>query len=141
MPLEFDPHVEAVIGSALDVHRQLGPGLLESAYQRCLAHSLARTGHHVAQQVPLAIIFDGCHVDCGYRVDMIVDDAVLVELKSVEHLLPIHGAQVLTYLKLAGLRHGLLINFNVALLKTGLRSFLNPQARAQQVAKPARPAD
>ncbi len=128
MGLETSPLVGQVIGCAIDVHRALGPGLLESSYGHCLAHKLRQSGISFRTQVRVPIEFEGLEIDCGYRADLIVGGLVLVELKSVEQLLPIHMAQTLTYLKLAKLRHGLLINFNVQILKSGLRSLLNPHA-------------
>ena len=125
VPLVTSPTVNLVIGCAIDVHRALGPGLLESAYERCLAHKFKQTGLAFRRQVPLPIEFEGVRIECGYRVDFIVENTVLVELKSIERLLPVHCAQTLTYLKLSGLSHGLLINFNVPVLASGLKSFLN----------------
>jgi GxxExxY protein len=122
--VEESPLVREVIGCAIEVHRTLGPGLLESAYEQCLAHELSQRKISFAMQKQLAVEYKGIHIDCGYRIDMVIQDELLLELKSVEHLLPIHEAQILTYLKLAGLRHGLLINFNVRLLCDGIRSFL-----------------
>lgn len=112
---------ERIIGCALTVHRALGPGLLESAYQTCLAHELSLAGLRVATERMLPIHYRDVAIDAGYRPDIVVEDCVLVELKAVERLLPIHEAQVLTYLKLSGIKLGLLINFNVRLLKTGIR--------------------
>ena len=112
---------DSVIGAAIAVHRELGPGLLESAYEKCLAFELGRTGLAVAVQQEIPIAYKGQTIDCGYRADLIVEGKVLVELKSVEQLLPVHTAQVLTYLKLSGLNTALLINFNVPLLKNGIK--------------------
>lgn len=112
---------EAVIGAAIEVHRQLGPGLLESAYEACLFRELTERGLNVARQVSLPVLYKGTQVDCGYRLDLLVEDEVVVELKAVESLLPIHNAQVITYLKLSGYPIGLLINFNVTMLRNGLR--------------------
>lgn len=103
------------------VHRQLGPGLLESVYEACLAHELERRGHYVARQSALPVVYDTVKLEAGYRVDLIVDDTVIVEVKSVEGIAPVHEAQLLTYLRLSGRRLGFLINFNVALLKDGIR--------------------
>jgi GxxExxY protein len=110
----------AIIGGAIEVHREFGPGLLESAYEQCLRHELKLRGLNVQFQIPLPVLYKGERVDCGYRVDMIVNNAVLLELKAVEHLLPIHEVQLLTYLRLTRIRVGLLINFNVELLKRGI---------------------
>jgi GxxExxY protein len=111
---------EQIIGAAIEVHRALGPGLLESAYQHCLAYELSLRGLTVGYEVPLPVIYKGTHVDCGYRLDIVVNDAVILELKSVDKLGPIHEAQLLTYLRLSGKRVGLIINFNVELLKSGI---------------------
>jgi GxxExxY protein len=112
---------EAVIGCAIEVHRFLGPGLLESAYEICLAYELMSKGHQVERQRQVPVVYRGVHVECGYRLDLVVDEGVIVEVKAVENLLPIHSAQLLSHLKLSGLPLGLLINFNVGLLKQGLR--------------------
>lgn len=112
---------EGIIGAAIEVHRELGPGLLESAYETCLAHELAERGFRVERQVPLPVRYKGVALDCGYRLDLVVDGEVIVELKAVKAFEPIHTAQLLTYLRLAGLRVGLLLNFNVAVLKQGIR--------------------
>ena len=109
------------IDAAVQVHKTLGPGLLESAYEHCLAHELTLRGVAVQRQLGLPVVYQGEKLDAGYRLDLVVDSSVIVEVKSVEALAPIHHAQVLTYLKLSGLRVGLLINFNVVLLKQGIR--------------------
>jgi GxxExxY protein len=114
-----------VIGAAIEVHRELGPGLLESAYEACLRHELQRRGVRVDRQVPVPVSYKGLHLECGYRLDLLVEDQVIVELKAVESLLPIHEAQLLTYLKLYQRRLGLLINFNVPVLKNGIKRLLN----------------
>ncbi|MBZ5704049.1 MAG: GxxExxY protein [Acidobacteriia bacterium] len=111
---------EAIIGAAIEVHRELGPGLLESAYEECFCHELHLRGLTFQRQIELPVSYKGLKFDCGYRLDVIVDDAVIVELKSIEHILPIHHAQLLTYLRLAGKKVGLLINFNVSVLKNGI---------------------
>jgi GxxExxY protein len=116
---------EAIIGAAIDVHREIGPGLLESAYQACLAYELLDRGYRIEQQKPLPLIYKGVRLDCGYRLDFVVDDRVIVELKSVDDLSAVHEAQLLSYLKLSGLKIGLLINFNVKMLKYGIRRFVN----------------
>jgi len=110
-----------IIGGAFEVHRILGPGLLESVYRACLARELAIRGLQVRQEVAIPVKFKEFELDCGYRVDLVVGDAVIVELKSAERLLPIHDAQLLTYLKLSNLHVGLLINFNTAPLRHGIR--------------------
>jgi GxxExxY protein len=110
-----------IIGAAIEVHQALGPGLLESAYEECLAHEMRLRGLSFLRQVSLPVTYKGVELDCAYRLDFLVNDTVVIELKSVEALLPIHTAQVLTYLKLGNWNLGLLINFNVTLLKNGLR--------------------
>jgi len=112
---------EKIIGAAIEVHRALGPGLLESAYEACLVHELASMGLAVAEQVELPVMYKGKRVDCAFRMDLIVEGVVVVEVKAVESLAPIHEAQLITYLKLSGLRVGLLINFNVRVLKDGIK--------------------
>ena len=116
-----DPVTERVIGLAIEVHRALGPGLLESAYEECLAYELAQHQLCFQRQVPLPIVYKAVQLECGYRIDFVIDDWLIVELKTVEKLLPIHEAQLLTYLKLTGLKVGLLMNFNVPVLKDGIR--------------------
>ncbi len=112
---------ETIIGAAIDVHRVLGPGLLESAYEACLTFELVQRGLKVEQQKPLPVIYKNINLDCGYRLDLLVEKSVIVEIKAVENILPIHEAQLLSYLKLSGCKVGLLINFNVQLLRNGLR--------------------
>jgi len=115
---------EKIIGAAIAVHKELGPGLLESAYEACLIYELAQNGLKVESQKPLPVSYRGVHIDCGYRIDLLVEDQIILELKSVEKLEPIHEAQILSYLKLSGYKIGLLINFNVSLLKNGIRRFV-----------------
>jgi GxxExxY protein len=110
-----------IIGAAIEVHRELGPGLLESAYEACLRYELEQRGLRVVQQLVLPVVYKGIEIDCGYRIDLLVEDKVLIELKAVEKLDKIHEAQILTYLKLSKRWLGLLINFNVALLKNGIK--------------------
>jgi len=112
---------EAILGAAIEVHRTLGPGLLESAYEACLAYELVHGGLQVERQKELPLRYRGVSLACGYRMDLLVEDAVVVEVKAVDRLEPIHEAQVLSYLKLSGKHLGLLINFNVKMLKTGIR--------------------
>ncbi|MDX9982001.1 MAG: GxxExxY protein [Lentisphaeria bacterium] len=119
--MEFDKLSKRVIGCALEVHRQLGPGLLESAYEAALSLELEQQGIPHARQVELDVQYKGVTLDCHYRLDLVVDRRLLVELKSVDSLEPIHEAQLLTYLKLSGLKTGLLINFNETLLKNGIK--------------------
>jgi len=116
---------ETVLGAAIEVHRALGPGLLESAYEACLAYELGRRGLKVEQQHPLPVVYHEVRLDCGYRVDLLVEDSVIVELKAVDKVAPIHEAQLLSYLKLSGCKVGLLINFNVKVLKDGVRRIVN----------------
>jgi len=123
--MELNEITEKVIGCAIKVHRALGPGLLESTYEVCLAHELVKEGLKVKTQVALPVIYDGLRLDAGYRIDVLVEDAVIVELKSIESLHPIHEAQVISYLKLSGKKIGLLINFNVKLLKSGIKRLVN----------------
>jgi GxxExxY protein len=110
-----------IIGAAIEVHKELGPGLLESAYEACLRYELEQRGVKVIQQLTLPVVYKGIDVECGYRIDLLVEDTVLIELKAVEKLDKIHEAQVLTYLKLSKRWLGLLVNFNVALLKNGIK--------------------
>ena len=116
---------DKIIGVAIDVHRALGPGLLESAYEACMLHDIIEKGLKVEQQKPLPVTYKGVKLDCGYRLDLFVENEVIVELKSVEMLLPIHKAQVMSYLKLSGCKVGLLINFNVKMLKNGIQRIVN----------------
>jgi len=122
--MEFSELSNRVIGCAIDVHRELGPGLLESTYEQCLAHELSLNGIEFKIQHPVAVNYKGIRLDCGYRVDVLVDNQIILELKSVDELKGIHEAQLLTYMKLAGIKQGFLINFNVRMLKQGLKSFV-----------------
>jgi GxxExxY protein len=119
---------QAIIAAAIEVHKKLGPGLLESSYLACLAFELMERGFKVDCQVPLPLIYKDVNLEVGYRLDMLVNDAVVVEIKSVEALADVHEAQVLTYLKLTGCDVGLLINFNVTLLKDGVKRFIRKGA-------------
>ncbi len=114
----------AVIGAAIEVHRTLGPGLLESAYDKCMAHELAVREIRYERQKPIPVVYKDVKLECGYRLDFLVEGRVVVELKSIEAIAPIHEAIVLTYLRLSGTKVGLLINFNVQVLKDGIRSFV-----------------
>ncbi len=114
-----------IIGAAIEVHKHLGPGLLESAYEECLCRELDLRGIDFKRQVPLPLKYKGLKLDCGYRLDLLVEDKVIVELKTVEAIAPIHEAQILTYLKLRDIRLGLIINFNVPLLVEGIRRLVN----------------
>jgi len=121
---DYDELSGKVIGCAIEVHRNLGPGLLESAYERCLSFELLKGNIHHYVQKELPINYKNIKLDCGYRVDLMIEDKLIIELKSVETVLPIHEAQLLTYMKLAGIKTGLLINFNVTLLKNGIKRFV-----------------
>jgi GxxExxY protein len=114
-----------IIGAAIEVHRHLGPGLLESAYEECLCCELGLRGIEFKRQVPLPLNYKGLKLDCGYRLDLLVEDKIIVELKTVEAIAPIHEAQILTYLKLKSIHLGLIINFNVRLLVEGIRRLVN----------------
>jgi len=116
---------EKIIGAAMAVHRELGPGLLESAYEACLAYEIARSGFSVERQKELPVIYRNVKLDCGYRIDLLVENKVIVEIKAIDKLAPIHTAQLLSYLKLSGCKVGLLINFNVKVLKDGIRRLIN----------------
>ncbi|MGD2088681.1 MAG: GxxExxY protein [Candidatus Aminicenantes bacterium] len=116
---------DKIIGVAIDVHRALGPGLLESTYEACMGYDLVERGLKVEQQKPLPVTYKNVKLDCGYRLDLLVEEEVIVELKSVEKLLPIHRAQVMSYLKLSGFAVTLLINFNVDILKNGIQRIVN----------------
>ncbi len=115
----------AVIDAAMTVHSALGPGLLESAYEACLMHELSKKRLNAQSQVGLPVFYDGVNIDIGYRIDVLVEDSVIVELKAVSELAPIHEAQLLSYLKLSGKRVGFLINFNVVRLKDGIKRMVN----------------
>jgi len=122
--MNFDELSKKVIGCAIEVHRELGPGLLESTYEHCLAYELKSIGLVVKQQHALPVHYKEVHLDCGYRIDMLVDDAIILELKSVSKILDIHRAQLLTYMRLSHIKTGLLLNFNARVLKNGLERFV-----------------
>jgi GxxExxY protein len=130
---------EKIIGIAIDVHRKLGPGLLESVYNQCLSHALKKNGLSIQREVPLPLIFDGLRLDKGYTADIIVEDTVLLELKSVEHILPLHEAQTRTYLKLSQCRLALLMNFNSVMLKDGISRFALTRPTPTRPAPPTAP--
>lgn len=119
--MELNKITEQIIGAAIEVHRALGPGLLESAYEECLCRELALREVPFERQRPLPVAYKGVQLDCGYRLDLLVAEAVVVEIKAVQAIEPIHEAQLLTYLRLGGWKLGLLINFNVPILKDGVR--------------------
>ena len=114
-----------VVAAAIEVHAHLGPGLLESAYQACLAHELRQRGCEIQCQLPLPLIYKGIKLELGYRIDMLVNDAIVVEIKSIEKVLPVHEAQLLSYLRLSKRRVGLILNFKSALLKDGIKRMVN----------------
>lgn len=122
--LDINELTGKVIGCAIEVHRVLGPGLLESAYEQCLARELDLAAVPFKLQWPLGVQYKGTRLDCGYRVDLLVEDRLIVELKAVEQVTGLHEAQLLTYMKLAGVKVGLLINFNVQMLKQGIKRFV-----------------
>jgi GxxExxY protein len=122
--MEFDELSKRVIGCAIEVHRHLGPGLLESAYEQCLAHELSRNEIAFQLQLVLPVQYKDVRLDCGYRIDILVENQLIIELKSVEEIKGIHEAQLLTYRKLAGVKIGLLMNFNVTKLKDGIKRFV-----------------
>lgn len=112
---------ETIIGAAIEVHKHLGPGLLESAYEECLCHELSLRNIPFQKQVPLPVVYKGTKLDCGYRVDLLVKDEVVVELKAIESILPIHEAQALTYMRLGSWKVGLIINFNTPIVVKGIK--------------------
>ena len=121
---ELNAITDKIIGAAIEVHRHLGPGLLESAYETCLAYELDLLGFVFERQKPLPIVYKDIYLDQGYRIDLLVNNQIIVELKVVEQLNPVHEAQLLSYLKFSGCKIGLLINFNVKLLRNGIRRFV-----------------
>jgi len=121
---QFTALSNRIIGCAIEVHRHLGPGLLESTYQQCLAHELRINGIELEIEHPLPVVYKDIRLDCGYRIDLLVENEIILELKSVEKIAPIHEAQLLSYLKLANKKQGFLINFNVLRLKDGLKSYI-----------------
>lgn len=123
--MTFEALNEQIIAAMIEVHRELSAGLLESAYEECLCHELTLRGMRFRRQVPLPIRYKGLELECGYRIDVLVEETVVVEIKSVKALEPIHDAQLITYLKLGGWRVGLLVNFNVRVLKDGLKRRVN----------------
>ena len=122
--MELNKITEKIIGCAIEVHKLLGPGLLESAYEECLVYELSRAGLKAERQKPVPVIYKEIHLECGYRIDILVEDLVIIELKTVENFCPVHEAQILTYMKFAQKRTGLLLNFNVTVLKNGIRRYI-----------------
>jgi GxxExxY protein len=125
--MEFEIITEKIIKNAMDVHTALGPGLLENAYKECLFYKLCKAGFYVEKEKPLPLVFEGINLDCGYRIDLLVENKIVVELKSVKNIEDIHLAQILTYLKLGKFKVGLLINFNVTSLRKGIKRIINSQ--------------
>jgi len=121
----LDSITDSIIGGAIEVHRAMGPGLLESAYEACLAFELVERGLKIERQKPLPVVYRDVKLDCGYRLDILVEDAVVVEIKAVDQIVPIHKAQLLSYLRLSKCLVGLLINFNVKVLKSGIVRMVN----------------
>ncbi len=139
--MEINELTEQIIGAAIEVHRGLGPGLLESVYEECLCHELSLRKMEFERQVQLPVTYKGINLDCGYRIDILVAKTVVVEIKSVETLEPIHQAQVMTYLKMGGWKIGLLFNFNSVLLKDGFKRIvlsLKNEPFPQRAARPLR---
>lgn len=122
--MEINQITEKIIGCAIEVHKNLGPGLLESAYEECLVFELNKTGLKVDRQLAVSVVYKDIKLDCGYRLDILVENTVVVELKVVDAINPVHEAQILTYMKFANKNIGLLINFNVTVLKNGIKRFV-----------------
>jgi GxxExxY protein len=133
MVFDNDRLTEKVIGLGIEVHRQLGPGLLESAYEECLCYELLQAKLRFQRQVSLPIVYKSVRLDCGYRLDLVVENRLIIELKTVERLMPIHEAQVITYLRLSGMSTGLLLNFNSVVLKDGIRRLMLPRTEPQNL--------
>ncbi len=123
--MKRDPLTNRIIGSAIEVHRVLGPGLLESAYEECFCYELQLIGIEFKRQISIPVDYKSIKLECGYRADLVVEDKLVIEVKAIEKIKAIHEAQLLTYLKLTGIKTGLLINFNVPLLKDGVRRLVN----------------
>ena len=130
--LDIDEVTGAVVDAAMRVHTALGPGMLESVYEKCLKHELVKHGWRVRSQVWLPVIYDGVEIEGGYKIDLLVEDCVIVELKVVEKILEVHRAQLLSYLKLSNKRVGLLLNFNVVHLREGIRRLVNSYCRSEK---------
>jgi GxxExxY protein len=122
--MELNRITEKIIGCAIDVHKILGPGLLESAYEECLFYELKLAGLQVERQKPVPVVYKEIKLDCGYRIDILVENTVIIELKTVDAFIPVHEAQILTYMKFAQKQIGLLINFNVTILKNGIKRYM-----------------
>jgi len=122
--MEFESLSKDVIGAAIEVHKHLGPGLLESAYEECFSFELVQKGYKIERQKPIPVVYKEIKLDCGYRIDILVEDKLVLELKSIDCFNPVHEAQILTYMKFAQKKIGLLINFNVTLLKNGIKRYV-----------------
>ena len=122
--MEFETTSRDIIGAAIEVHRILGPGLLESAYEECLYYELRKLDLRVVRQKAVPVIYKEIHLDFGYRLDLLVENEVIIELKSIDAIAPVHEAQILTYMKFADIKTGLLINFNVTVLKNGIKRYV-----------------
>ena len=122
--MEFESLSKDVLGAAIEVHKHLGPGLLESAYEECLSFELVQRGYKIERQKPIPVVYKEIKLDCGYRIDILVEDKLVLELKSIDCFNPVHEAQILTYMKFAQKKIGLLINFNVTLLKNGIKRYV-----------------
>ena len=122
--MEINEITQKIIGCAIEVHKNLGPGLLESAYKECLAFDLTKAGLSIKRQQPVPVVYRDIKLDCGYRIDILVEKCVEIELKVVDEFNPVHQAQILTYMKFSDMKVGLLINFNVTVLKNGIRRFV-----------------
>jgi GxxExxY protein len=122
--MEFESLSKDVIGAAIEVHKHLGPGLLESAYEECLSYELMQRGYKIERQKPIPVVYKEIKLECGYRIDILVENKIVLELKSVDCFNPVHEAQILTYMKFAQKKVGLLVNFNVALLKNGIKRYV-----------------
>jgi GxxExxY protein len=133
--MEINQLSSKIIGAAIEVHKAIGPGLLESAYEKCLCQELKLRGFSFENQKPLPLFYKGEKLDCGYRMDVVVEKTIIVEMKSCEKIEPIHKAQLLTYLKLSGLRLGLILNFNVPVMRDGIARIANKLAESKDVLK------
>ncbi len=122
--MDFEPVSKKIIGAAIEVHKHLGPGLLESAFEECLSYELTINGLFIKRQKPVPVVYKEVKLDCGYRIDILVNDEIIIEIKSVDVMHPVHEAQILTYMKFAQKKIGLLINFNVTILKNGLKRYV-----------------
>lgn len=137
---DVDSITRAIIGDAIAVHRAMGPGLLESTYEACLVTLLTRRGLKIERQVAMPVVFEGQRLDCAYRIDLLVENAVVIELKTVTELAPVHLAQMMTYLKHSGCRVGLIINFNVTRLKDGVRRVVRGYEEGSALSAPSAPS-